>query len=150
VRFLPLWYPFDCKLKEIIMKKSLSTILLSLLAISYAADVSPTISLRVGDILNDGLDFGAGAIIGLKMSGVDDVNTGFDASTESTRIYIEKSYGKIGLGTYTAGADAGTPYFTVGTSYSTNNNLSIELEYVANTLANATADALQLSLTVGF
>jgi hypothetical protein len=131
------------------MKKSLSAILISLLAVSYAADVTPTISLRVGDMLN-GLAFES-PIIGLQVSGSENVTTGFDANATSSRIYIERSYGKVGLGTYTgAHADTGSPYFTVGTSYNAYGNLNVELEYVMNSLAAATPDALQLSLTVGF
>ena len=132
------------------MKKSLSAILISLLAISYAADVTPTISLRVGDMINDGLAF-ASPVIGLKLSGSEDVTTGFDANATSSRIYIERSYGKVGFGTYTGThADTGSPYFTVGTSYSAYGNLNVELEYVMNNLATGTADALQMSLTVAF
>ena len=131
------------------MKKSLSAILISLLAVSYAADVTPTISLRVGDITG-GLAF-ASPIIGLNISGSENVTTGFDANATSSRIYIERSYGKVGLGTYTgAHADTGSPYFTVGTSYNAYGNLNVELEYVMNSLATNTDDALQLSLTVGF
>ena len=131
------------------MRKSLSAILISLLAVSYAADVTPTISLRVGDITG-GLAF-ASPIIGLQLSGSDNVTTGFDANATSSRIYIERSYGKVGLGTYTgAHADEGKPYFTVGTSYNAYGNLNVELEYVMNSLATNTPDALQLSLTVGF
>jgi hypothetical protein len=131
------------------MKKSLSAILISLLAVSYAADVTPTISLRVGDML-DGLAF-ASPIIGLQVSGSENVTTGFDANATSSRIYIERSYGKVGLGTYTGThADTGSPYFTVGTSYNAYGNLNVELEYVMNSLAAVTPDALQLSLTVGF
>ena len=132
------------------MRKSLSAILISLLAVSYAADVTPTISLRVGDMINDGLAF-ASPIIGLNISGSENVTTGFDANATSSRIYIERSYGKVGFGTYTgAHADEGKPYFTVGTSYNAYGNLNVELEYVMNSLAAATPDALQLSLTVGF
>ena len=131
------------------MKKSLSAILISLLAVSYAADVTPTISLRVGDMLN-GLAF-ASPIIGLQVSGSENVTTGFDANATSSRIYIERSYGKVGLGTYTgAHADTGSPYFTVGTSYNAYGNLNVELEYVMNGLAENQADALQMSLTVSF
>ncbi len=131
------------------MRKSLSAILISLLAVSYAADVTPTISLRVGDMLN-GLAFES-PIIGLQVSGSENVTTGFDANATSSRIYIERSYGKVGLGTYTgAHADTGSPYFTVGTSYNAYGNLNVELEYVMNSLAAVTPDALPLSLTVGF
>ena len=132
------------------MRKSLSAILISLLAISYAADVTPTISLRVGNMINDGLVF-ASPVIGLQLSGSEDVITGFDANATSSRIYIERSYGKVGLGTYTgAHADTGSPYFTIGTSYNAYGNLNVELEYVINSLVTNTADVLNLSLTVNF
>ena len=132
------------------MRKSLSAILISLLAVSYAADITPTISLRVGDMINDGLAF-ASPVIGLNISGSANATTGFDANATSSRIYIERSYGKVGLGTYTGThADVGKPYFTVGTSYNAYGNLTVELEYVMNSLATGTPDALQLSLTVGF
>ena len=132
------------------MRKSLSAILISLLAVSYAADITPKISLRVGDMINDGLAF-ATPVIGLQMSGSENVTTGFDANATSSRVYIERSYGKVGLGTYTgAHADVGKPYFTIGTSYNAYANLNVELEYVMNSLATATADALQMSLTVSF
>ena len=132
------------------MRKSLSAILISLLAVSYAADVTPTISLRVGDMINDGLAF-ASPVIGLNISGSANATTGFDANATSSRIYIERSYGKVGFGTYTgAHADVGKPYFTIGTSYNAYANLNVELEYVMNSLATATADALQMSLTVSF
>ena len=130
------------------MRKSLSAILISLLAVSYATDITPTISLRVGDMINDGLAF-ASPVIGLNISGSANATTGFDANATSSRIYIERSYGKVGLGTYTDGADDGIPYFTIGTSYNAYGNLNIELEYVMNSLA-AAADALQMSLTVSF
>ena len=132
------------------MRKSLSAILISLLAVSYAADITPTISLRVGDMINNGLAF-ASPVIGLSISGSANATTGFDANETSSRIYIERSYGKVGFGTYTgAHADVGKPYFTIGTSYNAYANLNVELEYVMNSLATATADALQMSLTVSF
>ena len=132
------------------MRKSLSAILISLLAVSYAADITPTISLRVGDMINDGLAF-ASPVIGLNISGSANATTGFDANATSSRIYIERSYGKVGLGTYTGThADTGSPYFTIGTSYNAYGNLNVELEYVMNSLATNTADALQMSLTVSF
>ena len=131
------------------MKRSLCTMLVSLLAFSYAGDVTPTISLRVNDML-DGLEFAA-PIIGIKMNMSDNVNTGFDANATSTRIYIDRSYGRVGLGTYIGAnnADAGTPFFTIGTSYNAYGNLNVELDYVVNRLSDA-EDALQLSLSVGF
>ena len=115
------------------MRKSLSAILISLLAVSYAADITPTISLRVGDMISDGLAFAASPVIGLSISGSANATTGFDANATSSRIYIERSYGKVGLGTYTgASTDPGKPFFTIGTSYNAYANLNVELEYVMN------------------
>ena len=133
------------------MRKSLSAVLISLLAVSYATDITPTISLRVNDLLaGSDLTF-ATPVIGLQVSGSDDgVATGFDTNATGSRVYIERSYGKVGLGTYTSGDDSGKPYFTIGTSYNAYANLNVELEYVMNSLATATADALQMSLTVSF
>ena len=129
------------------MRKSLSAVLISLLAVSYATDITPTISLRVNDLLgaNSDLSF-ATPVIGLQVSGSDEgVSTGFDTNDNGSRVYITRSYGKVGLGTYTTGE----PFFTIGTSYNAYANLNIELEYVMNNLATA-EDALQMSLTVSF
>ena len=133
------------------MRKSLSAVLISLLAISYATDITPTISLRVNDLLAGADLTFATPVIGLQMSGSDDgVATGFDTNATGSRVYIERSYGKVGLGTYTGvHVDVGKPYFTIGTSYNAYANLNVELEYVMNSLATA-ADALQMSLTVSF
>ena len=133
------------------MRKSLSAVLISLLAISYATDITPTISLRVNDLLAGADLTFATPVIGLQMSGSDDgVATGFDTNTTGSRVYIERSYGKVGLGTYTDGLDSGKPFFTIGTSYNAYANLNVELEYVMNGLAENQADALQMSLTVSF
>ena len=133
------------------MKKITYAIIISLFSFSYAGDVTPTISLRVENVL-EGLDF-ASPIIGLKMGISDGYNSGFDANATGTRIYIERSYvgklGRVGLGTYTSGTDEGKPYFTIGTSYAAYDNVNVDLEYVVNNLATAD-DLLQLSLTIGF
>jgi len=138
------------------MKKSLSAILISLLAFSYAGEVSPTISLRVDDMLG-GLEF-VSPVIGLSVALGDGVNTGFDASSwddgtgtivTGSRIYIDRSYGRVGFGLYTNGADDGVPYFTIGTTYNAYGNLNIDLDYVINQMA-AADDVLQMSLTIGF
>ena len=134
------------------MRKSLSAVLISLLAISYATDITPTISLRVNDLLAGADLTFATPVIGLQMSGSDDgVATGFDTNATGSRVYIARSYGKVGLGTYTSGSvDPGKPFFTIGTSYNAYANLNVELEYVMNGLAENQADALQMSLTVSF
>ena len=129
------------------MRKSLSAVLISLLAVSYATDITPTISLRVNNLLAGAdLTFATPAVIGLQISGFDDgVVTGFDTDAVGSRVYIARSYGKVGLGTYTSGE----PFFTIGTSYNAYANLNVELEYVMNNLATED-DALQMSLTISF
>lgn len=137
------------------MKKTLSIFMIGLLSLSYAGTVTPTISLRFDDIMSatDAMET-ATPIVGLKMSLDDGVYTGFDATAVSSRIYIEKSFGKLGLGTYTAavqdGAQIGEPYFTAGATYGVMDNLNLELEYVVNSWATSTADVLNLSLTINF
>ena len=133
------------------MKKSVCIVMVGLLAFSYAGSVTPTLSLRVNDVLS-GLDF-ASPVIGLKMDLTDGVYSGFDSDANTSRIYVEKSYGRIGMGTYTTavgGALVGEPYFTIGTTYGVQDNLNVELEYVINNLVTDTADILNLSLTVNF
>ena len=126
--------------------------MVGLLAFSYAGSVTPTLSLRVNDVLS-GLDF-ASPVIGLKMNLSDDMYSGFDSSTSGTitssRIYIERSYGRIGMGVYSGGVDNEKAYFTVGSSYKVQDNLNVELEYILNNLATNTGDVLNLSLTVNF
>ena len=132
------------------MKKSISAILISMFAFSYAGNVSPTISLRVVDLLA-GDTYSASPVIGLNMELDNGITSGFDSYTSTTftysRIHISKSYGKLGLGVITdsaGGVDNGKPYFTIGTTLSNNNGISIGLDYVINQLRDASEDNLQL------
>ena len=127
------------------MKKVFGILMVSLLSFNWAGDVSPTISIRFDDVLNG--DPTASTIVGLKMEITNDVYSGFDTDANSTRIYLERSFGKVGLGAVTGGGD---PYFTIGGLYSVMNNLNVELEYVVNQLNTNVSDQLNLSLTVGF
>mgnify|MGYP000020494036 FL=1 len=104
-----------------------------------------TISIRFNDVFAG--DPVATMVVGLKMGITNDVYSGFDTDATSTRIYIERSFGKIGLGALNAG---GEPYFTIGGLYSVMDNLNVELEYVVNQLNENLADQFNLSLTVGF
>ena len=104
-----------------------------------------TISIRFNDVFAG--DPVATMIVGLKMGITNDVYSGFDTDATSTRIYIESSFGKIGLGALNAG---GEPYFTIGGLYSVMDNLNVELEYVVNQLNENLDDQFNLSLTVGF
>jgi len=104
-----------------------------------------TISIRFNDVFSG--DPVATMIVGLKMGITNDVYSGFDTDGTSTRIYIERSFGKIGLGALNAG---GEPYFTIGGLYSVMDNLNVELEYVVNQLNENLDDQFNLSLTIGF
>jgi len=104
-----------------------------------------TISIRFNDVFAG--DPVATMIVGLKMGITNDVYSGFDTDATSIRIYIESSFGKIGLGALNAG---GEPYFTIGGLYSVMDNLNVELEYVVNQLNENLDDQFNLSLTVGF
>ena len=104
-----------------------------------------TISIRFNDVFAG--DPVATMIVGLKMGITNDVYSGFDTDATSIRIYIERSFGKIGLGALNAG---GEPYFTIGGLYSVMDNLNVELEYVVNQLNENLADQFNLSLTIGF
>ena len=104
-----------------------------------------TISIRFNDVFSG--DPVATMIVGLKMGITNDVYSGFDTDATSIRIYIESSFGKIGLGALNGG---GEPYFTIGGLYSVMDNLNVELEYVVNQLNENLDDQFNLSLTVGF
>ena len=104
-----------------------------------------TISIRFNDVFAG--DPVATMIVGLKMGITNDVYSGFDTDATSIRIYIESSFGKIGLGALNAGGD---PYFTIGGLYSVMDNLNVELEYVVNQLNENLDDQFNLSLTIGF
>ena len=127
------------------MKKIFGILMIGLLCFSWAGNVTPTISIRFNDVF-DG-DPVATTIVGLKMGITNDVYSGFDTDATSIRIYIESSFGKIGLGALNAG---GEPYFTIGGLYSVMDNLNVELEYVVNQLNENLDDQFNLSLTIGF
>ena len=127
------------------MKKIFGILMIGLLCFSWAGNVTPTISIRFNDAFAG--DPVATTIVGLKMGITNDVYSGFDTDATSIRIYIESSFGKIGLGALNAG---GEPYFTIGGLYSVMDNLNVELEYVVNQLNKTLPDQFNLSLTVGF
>ena len=130
------------------MKKVSVLLILALFCFGYGGEVSPTLTLRFDDVLDaagDGLQ--ATTVIGLKMELADGVYTGFDSDNMSNRIYLERSFGKVGLGALTAG---GNPYFTVGGTYSIMDNLHVELDYIVNRLIENVDDQLRLGLAVSF
>jgi hypothetical protein len=126
-------------------------IVLSALSILSAGAVTPVLGMRFNDVAGASALPDAVTSIGLKMEVTDGVNAGFDSNVTGDadfRIYLERSFGKIGFG-HNAAKE---PTFTIGGMYSIYSNLNVEVEYLVNTMTktSAVADQLRLSLTVPF
>ena len=127
-------------------------IAISALSILSAGAVTPVIGMRFNDIAGSSELPDAVTSIGLKVGVSDGVYTGFDANVDGTdfRVFIERSFGKIGFSSNTAGE----PTFTIGALYGIYSNLNVEVEYIVNRWAASTTggpiDKLRLSLTVPF
>ena len=150
------------------MKKNLLA-LFTLTTFIFAGSVSPLLSLRFADISNskDGLPSPT-STIGLKMDLGDGVASGFDVNTRSDgdggtesdfRIFIQRSFGIVGIGRHYNG----DPQFTIGGTYSTLSNMSVNFDYIINNLTddasvtpgddtdvNPFDNELRLSLSVSF
>ena len=145
------------------MKKNLLA-LLTLTTFIFAGSVSPLLSLRFADISNSTAALPTPTTtIGLKMDLGDGVASGFDVNTRTVngvdqsdfRIFIQRSFGTVGIGRHYNG----DPQFTVGGTYSTLSNMSVNFDYVINNLTDANGVAagdtpfdneLRLSLSVSF
>ena len=126
-------------------------IILSALSILSAGAVTPVLGMRFNNIAGASALPDAITSIGLKMEVADGVYSGFDSNVDGTdfRIFLERSFGKIGFGHNAAGE----PTFTIGGLYSIYSNLNVEVEYIVNTMTKTpapVADQLRLSLTVPF
>ena len=125
-------------------------IIISALSILSAGAVTPVLGMRFNDIAGSSELPGAVTSVGLKMEVADGVYTGFDSNVTGTdfRIFLERSFGKVGLSSNAAGE----PTFTIGALYGIYSNLNIEVEYMVNNMTKtpAEADKLRLSLTVQF
>ena len=125
-------------------------IILSALSILSAGAVTPVLGMRFNNIAGASALPDAITSIGLKVEVADGVYSGFDSNVDGTdfRIFLERSFGKIGFGHNAAGE----PTFTIGGLYSIYSNLNVEVEYMVNTMTKtpAVADQLRLSLTVPF
>jgi len=131
------------------MKKII--IIISAFSILSAGAVTPVLGMRFNDIAEATALPTAVTSIGLKMEVADGVYSGFDCNAvdgTDFRIFLERSFGKIGFGHNTAGE----PTFTIGGLYSIYNNLNLEVEYMVNQMTTAPAelDKIRLSLTVEF
>ena len=145
------------------MKKNLLA-LFTLTTFIFAGSVSPLLSLRFADISNSTAALPTPTTtIGLKMDLGDGVASGFDVNTRTVNgvdqsdfgIFIQRSFGTVGIGRHYNG----DPQFTVGGTYSTLSNMSVNFDYVINNLTDEDGAAntndpfdneLRLSLSVSF
>ena len=131
------------------MKKIL--LLISVLSIASAGSVTPVIGMRFNATDTSGFVSkipGPVTSIGLKMEVSEGVYSGFDTNIDGTdfRIFLERSFGKIGLSSSTTGK----PTFTIGAIYSIYSNLNVELEYMVNQADETVNDNLRMSLSIPF
>ena len=128
------------------MKKII--IIISAFSILSAGAVTPVLGMRFNNVAGASALPDAITSIGLRMEVADGVYSGFDSNIDGTdfRIFLERSFGKIGFGHNVAGE----PTFTIGGLYSIYSNLNVEVEYLVNQMTAAGIDELRLSLTVPF
>ena len=132
--------------------KSISTLLVKgmvLVSFIYAGSVSPTLSMRFGDVLANAIPTPT-TVLGLEVGVGDGVSAGIDTNAGDSRLYVKLGYGTFGMGTN----PEGEPQFTIGGNYSVQDNFGVSLDYVLNQLTNpggtADPDLLRVSLTVSF
>ena len=125
-------------------------IILSALSILSAGAVTPVLGMRFNNVAGASALPDAITSIGLKMEVADGIYSGFDSNVDGTdfRIFLERSFGKIGFG-HNAALE---PTFTIGGLYPIYSNLNVEVEYMVNQMTTTPADTdkLRLSLTVPF
>ena len=128
------------------MKKLL--LIFSVLSIVSAGSVTPVLGMRFNNIASASELPGPVTSIGLKMEVSEGVYSGFDTNIDGTdfRIFLERSFGKIGLSSSTTGK----PTFTIGAVYSIYSNLNVELEYMVNQADETVNDNLRMSLSIPF
>jgi len=135
--------------------RSISTLLVKgivLVSFIYAGSVSPMISMRFADVLDNDIPTPS-TVLGLQVQVGDGVFAGIDSDAGDSRLFVKLGYGTFGMGT---NAD-GEPQFTIGGSYNVMSNFGVNLDYVINQLTddNASpgtpyADQLRVSLSVNF
>ena len=130
------------------MKKII--IIISAFSILSAGAVTPVLGMRFNNVAGASALPDAITSIGLRMEVADGIYSGFDSNIDGTdfRIFLERSFGKIGFGHN----GANEPTFTIGGLYPIYSNLNVEVEYIVNQMTTAPADTdkLRLSLTVPF
>jgi len=133
--------------------RSISTLLVKGIALAsfiYAGSVSPTISMRFGDVLDNDLPTPT-TVLGLEVQVGDGVFAGIDSDAGDSRLFVRLGYGTFGMGTNAAGE----PQFTIGGSYGIIKGFNVNMDYVINRLTDdgaggSDADMLRVSLGVTF
>ena len=129
---------------------SFSIVSLLLTSFTFSADISPSLTIRYEDFIND---LSPGVAIGLKLNIDDNRYTGFEVSTDQanfdTRILLGYSWGVMGVGAITV-ADVVYPHYTFGVSYEILDGLSSNFEYVMTPDLGNGNDNLRLALAITF
>ena len=134
-------------MKKIILLTS--GLLLVLSSLLQSRDLSPSLSIRYEDFINN---LTPNAAIGLRLEIDEDRYTGFEVNSDGsdTRLLMGWNWGLVGIGSLTNGA--GTfPHYTFGVSYEILEGLNSNFEYVMtpDPLAGE-ADHLRLALSINF
>lgn len=133
-------------------------------SIAFAADISPTVSIRYEDFINEPTP---GVAIGLRLDIDGDRFTGWEVTTDQenfdTRLLIGWKWGVIGIGAIQDGDGTGgttgnvLPHYTFGVSYELLDGLRSNFEYVMTPDYTAgvgnqssMADHLRLALSISF
>ena len=135
--------------------RSISTLLVKgiiLVSFIYAGSVSPMISMRFADVLDNDIPEPS-TVLGLQVQVGDGVFAGIDSDAGDSRLFIKLVFGTFGMGTN----DEGEPQFTIGGSYNLMSNFGVNMDYVINQLTDDNAnlgtpysDELRVSLSVNF
>jgi hypothetical protein len=133
--------------------RSISTLLVKgivLVSFIYAGSVSPSVSMRFGDVLANDLPTPT-TVLGLQVEVGDGVFAGIDSDAGDHRLFVKLGYGTFGMGTNSDGE----PQFTIGGHYSVFKGFSVNMDYVINQLTDDGAgapdpDVLRVSLGVNF
>ncbi len=131
-------------------------------SLSFAADLSPTVSIRYEDFINEPLP---GVAIGLRLDIDGDRYTGWEVTTDQnnfdTRLLMGWNWGVIGVGAITDNDAASStfqevfPHYTFGVSYELLAGLRSNFEYVmtpdyTGDSADFLGDHLRLALSISF
>ena len=135
--------------------RSISTLLVKgmvLVSFIYAGSVSPSVSMRFGDVLANDLPTPT-TVLGLQVEVGDGVFAGIDSDAGDHRLFLKMGYGTFGMGTNATG----DPQFTIGGHYSVMKGFSVNMDYVINQLTDdgtgtdtPNPDVLRVSLGVNF